>query len=432
MNLFFGVPLDGFIVVDVVIIILLYIATYVGYLALLQHPRNGNTISTMGKIRVTLSLLLNAAFVSLSTMGLDFPILIASSVFLFFLFLILGASSFAWNVHTSLPWEFLARYSDRFILGLLPVVIIIGYGLSDIKLITLFSTAMLIELRWLLHLYKANRLRVQQPLSEQSLVVLHTQAGGDLQAYSKKHRLTELVNHDNGIQWLGCTKQSPPCPINYYVNQLGLNTPPCCYEHMKELCFAIDTLLTEMAIPHWLDGGTLLGAVRENGNFLDWEDDVDLSFMLDDSITWESFVAEVTHKLTQLGYTVRSQKDQRMINVYYTPPMRWLFGREQYRYRGEVKVDLIGNRVVESYGQKVMERPIFKGAMPQVESGGFGVPVDMIMPTRKIELLGRMVSCPNDSHAYLQTVYGNYTEVEYTYIDDKAADSRRNIDEASD
>jgi LicD family len=377
-------------------------------------------------------LLLNVVFASLSMTGFNFPVLIVSSVFLLFLFLILGASSFAWNTQTSLRWEYLARNSDRFILGLLPVVIIIGYWLSDIKLITLFSTAMLIELRWLLHLHKANRLRLQQPLSEHSLAVLHTQTGDNLQAYSKKHRLNELVKHDNEIQWMGCTKHSPPCPINYYVNKLGLNTPPCCYEHMKELCFSVDELLTEMAIPHWLDGGTLLGAVRENGHFLAWEDDVDLSFMLDDSISWDSFVAEVTHKLTQQDYTVRSQKDHRMINVYYTPPMRWLFGLEQYRYRGEIKVDLIGNRVVESYGQKVMERPLFKGAMPQVESGGYGVPVEMMMPTNKIELLGKMVSCPNDSHAYLQTLYGNYTEVEYTYIDDKVANSRKNIDEASD
>jgi phosphorylcholine metabolism protein LicD len=79
-----------------------------------------------------------------------------------------------------------------------------------------------------------------------------------------------------------------------------------------------------------------------------------------------------------------------------------------------------------------MERSLLKGAMPQTESGRYyGVPVEMIMPTSKIKLLGKMVSCPRDSDAYLRTLYGNYTEVEYTYVDNQAACSRRNVDEAS-
>ncbi len=102
------------------------------------------------------------------------------------------------------------------------------------------------------------------------------------------------------------------------------------------------------------------------------------------------------------------------------------------RHRGEIRVDLVGNRVVKSYGQKVMERSLLKGAMPQTESGRYGVPVEMIMPTSEIELLGKMVSCPRDSDAYLRTLYGNYTEVDYTYVDDEVAHIRRNVDEADD
>ncbi len=432
MNSFFEAPLISFIALEIVITVLLYIVIYISYLEILRHPRNWNPVPLWKKILVTSDLILNVAYSSISTTGIDLPTLIASILFLLFLLLIISAPSFAWRLGASTRWEFLARHSDRFILGLLPVVIITGYRLSNIKLITLFSTAMLIELLWLLRLHKANQLRIQQPLSEHSLAVLHTQAGGNLQAYSRKHRLKELVIHDNETQWMGCTKHSPPCPINYYVNKLGLNTPPCCHEHMKELCFDIDQLLKDMGIPHWLDGGTLLGAVRENGHFLDWEDDVDISFMLKDSIKWDDFVAEVTDKLTQQGYTVRNLREYRPINVYYTPPTRWLFGLQQYRYRGEVKVDLIGNRVVDSHGQKVMERPMLKGTMPQTESGRYGVPVEMMIPTSERELMGKMVSCPRDSDAYLQTVYGNYMEVDYTFVDNEVAHSRKGVDEASD
>ena len=49
-----------------------------------------------------------------------------------------------------------------------------------------------------------------------------------------------------------------------------------------------------------------------------------------------------------------------------------------------------------------------------------------------IELLGKMVSCPRDSDAYLRTLYGNYTEIDYTYVDNEVAHTRRNVDEAED
>jgi len=80
----------------------------------------------------------------------------------------------------------------------------------------------------------------------------------------------------------------------------------------------------------------------------------------------------------------------------------------------------------------VMERVLLKGAMPQTENGRYGVPLEMIMPTSEIELYGKMVSSPGDSNAYLRTVYGNYTEVDYTYIDNDVAYTRRKVDEAGD
>ncbi len=431
MNLFSESPLVGFIVLDMVIVVLLYSAAYVGYLAILRHPRNWRTIPAWEKVLITLSLILNVVFCSASATGVDFPALVASGIFLVFLFLVIGAPSFALNQGAPIQWEFLARHSDRLVLGLLPAVVITGYWVSSIKLNALFGIALFIELVWLLRLYRANQFRIQQPLNKHSLAVLGTQAGDNLEIFIRKYRIKELVRYGNEIHWMGCSMHSPPCPINYYVNKLGLNTPPCCLEHMKELCFAVDQVLTDMAVPHWIDGGTLLGVMREEGHFLAWEDDVDISFMLEDSIiSWDTFMSELTFKLTRHGYTVRNQSDY--INICYTPQPRWLYGLEQHRYRGEIKVDLIGNRVVKSYGQKVMERPLLKGAMPQTESGGYGVPVEMIMPPSEIELLGKMVSCPRDSEAYLRTLYGNYTEVDYTYVDNEVAHSRRNVDEAGD
>ncbi|MCP4297910.1 MAG: LicD family protein [Proteobacteria bacterium] len=67
--------------------------------------------------------------------------------------------------------------------------------------------------------------------------------------------------------------------------------------------------------------------------------------------------------------------------------------------------------------------------MPQTENRRYGVPVGMVLPTGTIELEEKMVSCPKDPDAFLRAMYGNYTNVEYTYVDDHAAFSRKNVDE---
>lgn len=43
----------------------------------------------------------------------------------------------------------------------------------------------------------------------------------------------------------------------------------------------VDVLCRKYGITYWIDGGTTLGAVR-NGSFIPWDDDLDLSFLVDD------------------------------------------------------------------------------------------------------------------------------------------------------
>ena len=62
--------------------------------------------------------------------------------------------------------------------------------------------------------------------------------------------------------------------------------------------------------------------------------------------------------------------------------------------------------------------------MPATESGGFGVPREIVLPTLTIDFLGDDLACPNQSEAYLRMVYGDYNKVEYTYIDERSAIAR--------
>lgn len=57
--------------------------------------------------------------------------------------------------------------------------------------------------------------------------------------------------------------------------------PECCTSHLREVAFFADTLLSRHGITHWLDYGSLLGAVRE-GQLIAWDSDVDFGCLRSD------------------------------------------------------------------------------------------------------------------------------------------------------
>ena len=409
----------------------LYVVTYLSLAHLLRYPRQWQRPPSLALFVTAGLAIVLVAYISISADGLDIATLAVSASFLAVLLLLIAAPAIELNHAAGFaprPIKYLARHGDYSGLWMLLPAIVVGYALKDIKLLAFLVTAILIETRWFLRHRLADRHRRLYPIEGHDLVVLQAQAHGDIKGFARRHGIRELVLSDDAVAWRGCNKATRPCPFNLYVNRLGLNTAPCCREHMQTLSRYVTSRLTEMNLAHWLDGGTLLGAVRENGGLLAWEDDVDISVYLDENTTWRSFVAGFTERGARDGYTVEVFEKRGYLSISYNSPGHWPFHWERNRTRGEIRLDIAVYRLAQSYGELVLERRLKKGAMPLTESGGYGVPRDMVLPVSKINFLGSEMVCPNQPEAYLRAVYGNYNKPDYTYLATAPARTRQRVD----
>lgn len=410
-----------------------YLATYLSFVRLLRHPRNWNPPTLPSALVTAAFAIVTVAHISFSSQGFYLPAFVLSAGFIAGLFSFIAAPAIAFKPGAPRPVvEFLAKHGVYAGLWMVPPAIVIGYALPDAKLYGLLVTAMAIELVWFLR-HRGMGQRRSYPLVGRDLLVLQTQAKGDIEGFAKRHGIRELqLSTDGSVNWLGCNKDTHPCPFNLYLNRLGLNTAPCCREHMRDVSNFVVTCLRDMGAEHWLDGGSLLGAVRENGALLAWEDDVDISVLLDGETTWESLTTTLSKRAAQEGYYVDVFEKKRCFAVSYDPPKSWPFHWERSRMRGEIRLDLVTFRHATSGAQSVLERESHKGDMSVMESGWHGVPKEIIIPTSTINFLGDDISCPNQPDAYLRILYGEFEKIKLTFVDVDAARARVEIDTIDD
>ncbi|NXU59680.1 FKRP protein, partial [Turnix velox] len=88
-------------------------------------------------------------------------------------------------------------------------------------------------------------------------------------------------------RWFGCNRDTPRCfgTIQEGTPQYLLEgrwTPPCCLRGLRETAKHVVGVLESSGVRYWLEGGSLLGALRL-GDIIPWDYDVDLGFYREDA-----------------------------------------------------------------------------------------------------------------------------------------------------
>ncbi|KAJ9593503.1 hypothetical protein L9F63_014956 [Diploptera punctata] len=102
----------------------------------------------------------------------------------------------------------------------------------------------------------------------------------------QKMGLKKVVRETGNVEWYGCNRDVPRCfgtvidDMPQYLWE-GKWTPPCCLAGLRRTARHVFSRLDEAGVRYWLEGGSLLGAMR-SADILPWDYDVDIGIFRDD------------------------------------------------------------------------------------------------------------------------------------------------------
>src|SRR5690606_14863881 len=114
-----------------------------------------------------------------------------------------------------------------------------------------------------------------------------------------------------GAEPMTCGRDSVRCAAG---RSQHVDTPACCLHHLHTVLRETVRILESHGIPYWADGGTLLGAVRDQA-VIPWDTDADLGVMAADVPR----VLGLAHAWEALGFEVQRHCGGALLRITYSP-----------------------------------------------------------------------------------------------------------------
>lgn len=223
---------------------------------------------------------------------------------------------------------------------------------------------------------------------------------------------------------------------------------------MLDILLEVDKICKKHDIPYWLEGGTLLGAVR-HGGFIPWDDDLDISTTLEgyekmkkffpqelpdryllqtqetDEYVFVSFAKvrdrhsllyeELWHKVKEQGIFIDIFPSEPMFSLKYKKCLEYIYynaySRSHHRYDSKWKY--ISGRILLPFATLFMKtsRFLFRFGQQRYLYTACGTPFyremdsQDLFPLKPIKFEGHWVMGPKDVNAYLTKIFGDYMQL---------------------
>ncbi|NWV19830.1 FKRP protein, partial [Origma solitaria] len=197
---------------------------------------------------------------------------------------------------------------------------------------------------------------------------------------------------DGRRRWHGCAKTTPRCfgTIRAQTPEYLLSgrwTPPCCLQALRVTARHVLAELDSAGVRYWLEGGSLLGAVR-SGDIIPWDYDVDLGFYLEDGpkCRWLASVMTTGEPLEDPeGFFWEKAAEGEFFRVHFSRVNR-------------LHVDLWPFYVRDG---GVMTKDTWLGHRQDVE-----FPESLLVPLGSVGFVGVQAKAPRDPRAFLELKFG--------------------------